>query len=135
MSWVTPKTNWSDSDLCTHEDANRIAGNINFLAPAVNLKANYTQGDFWTEAQIKAILSALSKLIVAVGLDDEPIQFQPAITADLLNEIEQQTLDLYNKLGLNAEQHVADIYAGDDLYTAHFGQYTDVAENYVRGLN
>lgn len=135
MAWVTPKINWSDSDLCTHEDANRIAGNINFLAPGMNLKANYTQGDFWTEAQIKAILSALSKLIVAVGLDDEPILFQTAITADLLNEIEQQTLDLYNKLGLNAEQHVADIYAGDDLYTSHFGQYTDVAENYVRGLN
>lgn len=135
MAWQTPKINWSDSDLCTHEDANRIAGNINFLAPGQNLKANYTQADFWTVAQIKAILTALSRLIVAVGLDDEPIQYQPVISADLLNAIEQQTLDLYNKLGLNAEQHVADIYAGDNLYTAHFGQYTGVAENFVRGLN
>lgn len=133
MAWVTPKINWSDSDLCTYEDANRIAGNINFLDPGQDLKADYTQGDYWTEAQIRAILSALSGLIAAVGLDDEPIQFQPAITAGLLNAIEQQLADAYERLAALDRQHVADIFCGDGIYVAADGQYTNTAENYTRG--
>ena len=31
MAWQTPYTSWSNGNLFTYEDMNRITGNINYL--------------------------------------------------------------------------------------------------------
>lgn len=132
MAWQDPVTTWSNGNRFTYNDMNRIAGNVNFLYPSANLKDDYTQNDFLTTTQWSALTSALQDLIVTTGLSAEiPGE---AMTADTINDIESLTQDLYDRIGLNNAQVVANIYTGDDLYAAATGQYTDVAENYTRGV-
>ena len=132
MAWQTPYTTWSNGNRFTYDDMNRIAGNVNYLYPAASLKADYTNNDILTTTQWAALLSALQDLIVTTGLSAEiPGE---AMTADTINDIESLTQTLYDRIGLNNAQAVANIYTGDDLYAAATGQYTDVAENYTRGV-
>lgn len=130
MAWQTPKTNWSNGNRFTYIDMNRITGNINYLYPGANLPT-YTQNDFLTKNGWDALLSALDLLVTTSGLDATVPG--DAMTGDTMNEVEGLILDLKERIELNAAQAVANIYAGDDIYTAAAGSYPN-AENYVRGI-
>ena len=40
-SWITPKTNWSSGDFCTHVDINRIRNNILYLYEQIDVTPIY----------------------------------------------------------------------------------------------
>lgn len=132
MSWQTPFTNWTRNSRVTYEDMNRIAGNLNYLLPSANLKDDYTASDFVTVTEWNNICNALVKLITLANVG---LRFSPSIilTYNLFNNIERYTGIIYNTLTLYDLQHVADNYAGDDLYSASAGAYGNT-ENYVRGF-
>lgn len=130
MAWVTPYTDWSDGNMFTYEDWNRIAGNINYLYSAANIPTA-THNDFLTKAMWTAAINALQTLIYATGLNaDVP---GSTMNAEAINAIEDLIQQLYDRIGLNLRQTVATAFAGDDIYAANAGQYTDIAENYTRG--
>ena len=132
MSWQTPFTQWTRNSRVTYTDMNRIAGNLNYLLPSANLKDDYTATDFVTVTEWNNICNALVKLITLANLG---LRFSPSIilTYNLFNNIERYTGIIYNTLTLYDLQHVADNYAGDDLYSASAGAYGNT-ENYVRGF-
>ena len=132
MAWITPKTDWSNGNRFTYNDANRIAGNINFLYPAANVKDDYTQDDYLSVTDFNAWTTNLTALVSVSGLTAVVSGYDG--TAETFNSIESLLSDLYIRIQLNNEQKVANIYAGDDLYAASDGQYTGVTENYSRGI-
>lgn len=130
MAWVTPYTDWSDGQMFTYNDWNRIAGNINHMYPAANIPT-VTQNDFLTKQIWDTAIAALQTLIYVTGLAaDVPGE---DLTADTMNALESLIQGLYDRIALNLAQAVAVVYSGDDLYAAVSGSYPDVAENYVRG--
>lgn len=131
MSWITPVIDWSESDRMTTTDINRIAGNLNYLYPAAALKENYTQNDFITYEEWASIISSLSDLVTVSGLSADVPGFD--MDAATFNAVEDLTADLSERIELNTAQAVATAYAGDDLYSAAAGSYTDTTDNYTRG--
>lgn len=131
MSWQTPFTQWTQTSRVTYTDMNRIAGNLNYLLPSANLKDDYTATDFVTVTEWNNICNALVRLITLANVG---LRFSPSIilTHNLFNNIERYTGIIYNTLTLYDLQHIADNYAGDDLYSSSWGSYGNT-ENYVRG--
>lgn len=130
MAWQTPYTSWSNGNLFTYEDMNRITGNINYLYPGANLP-EVTQNSFLTVSLWHSVLNALQTLIYVSGLSaDVP---GDEMTADTMNDVEDLIQRLADRIELNLAQTVATVYTGDDVYVAESGGYTDVSENYVRG--
>lgn len=132
MSWQTPFTQWTRNSRVTYSDMNRIAGNLNYLLPSANLKDDYTATDFVTVTEWNHICNTLVRLITLANVG---LRFSPSVilTYNLFNNIERYTGIIYNTLTLYDLQHVADNYAGDDLYSASAGAY-GITENYVRGF-
>lgn len=131
MAWTYTYTDWSNGNNFTHEDMNRISGNINYLYPAAALPT-YTQNDILTTTDWAELVKALMALINASGVSGEAPG--SILTADTINQVERLIQDIYDRINLNMAQEVATVYAGDDLYAAATGSYTDISENYVRGV-
>ena len=130
MAWQTPYTSWSNGNMFTYEDMNRITGNINYLYPAANLPT-VTQNDFLTVTLWHSVLGALQTLIFVSGVAaDVP---GDEMTADTMNDVEDLIQRIADRIELNIAQTVATVYSGDDVRAAESGGYTDVTENYVRG--
>ena len=120
MAWITPKTDWLETDRCTYTDMNRIAGNVNEICETT-LKANYTQDDVVTLAEWQAIISALETVALSVGyVPDETMT--ESVTADSYNAVEGVTLGLKEWIDILARQESAKIYLGDGVYCGD-GQY------------
>ena len=133
MAWQTPKTDWADVDLFTYADMNRIAANVNYLYPQASLKTNWVRNDFLDVTNWEALLAALKYLVETIQIDSDIIT-ATVLNSATMNAIEQQLQDLYEKVDINARQHDADIYIGDDIFLANDGQYRGFTENYVRGV-
>ena len=133
MAWQTPKTDWADVDLFTYADMNRIAANVNYLHPEASLKTNWVRNDFLDVTNWEALLAALKYLVETIQIDSDIIT-ATVLNSATMNAIEQQLQDLYEKVDVNARQHDADIYIGDDIFLANDGQYRGFTENYVRGV-
>lgn len=120
MARITPKTDWLETDRCTYEDMNRIAGNVNEICGA-SLKANYTQNDVVTLSEIRTIITTLETKKEAAGYDPEDTLVETA-TADGLNAIESYTLGLKDWIDLLARQASAKGRSGDDIFAGdgHF---------------
>lgn len=114
MAWITPKTDWLESDRCTYSDMNRIAGNINEICNT-SLKADYTQDDVVALSEVQAIITALETKAVAVLYDPE-VTLTETATADSFNAIESYTLGLKDWLDLLARQASAKVYSGDSIF-------------------
>lgn len=114
MAWITPKTDWTDAEHVTYDDMNRIAGNVNYLA-GTSLKDDYTQDDVVTLTEWKAIITALNDLVENEGytMDGEPDESTTALN---FNTVESITKGTKEWIDLKEYQHVADIYANDDIY-------------------
>ena len=120
MAWITPKTDWLETDRCTYSDMNRIAGNVNEIC-GTSLKANYTQDDVVTLAEWQAIVSAIESKANEVGyviIDG----IGESVTADNFNAAESITFGIKARIELLARQAAARIYAGDSIYLGD-GQY------------
>ena len=126
MAWQTPKTDWANGNRFTYSDMNRITGNINTLYPAANLKDDWAQNDILTVTAWSSVLNALQALIVTSGLSASIPG--DAMTGDTMNEVEDLTQRLSDRIELNLAQEVANIYSGDDLFSAA------PVENYTRGI-
>lgn len=132
MSWQTPFTQWTQTSRVTHEDMNRIAGNINYLLPSANLKDDYTASDFVTVTEWSNLCDALIRLITLSNVDEYYSTLTYGLSHTAFNKIERITGVVYDALTVYDLQHVADNYAGDDLYSASAGAY-GTTENFVRG--
>lgn len=131
MSWQTPFTQWTQTSRVTYADMNRIAGNINYLLPSANLYDRYTANDFVTVTDWENICNALIRLITLSNVN-EYFSLTWSLTSNTFNTIERITGVIYDALTIYDMQHVADNYAGDDLYSSSWGSYGNT-ENYVRG--
>lgn len=114
MAWQEPYTSWADTDRCTYDDMNRIAGNVNYIC-GTSLKADYTQNDVITLAQWNAIITALDTLAASYDFTpaDEP---DTSTYSGNFNAVESYTLDLKNWIDLINAQAVARSYVGDPIY-------------------
>lgn len=114
MAWITPKTDWLETDRCTYSDMNRIAGNVNELC-GTSLKADYTQNDAVTLAEWRAIISALVAKAEEAGyvIIDE---IGESVTAENFNAAESVTFGTKARIELLARQASAAIYSGDGFY-------------------
>lgn len=130
MAWTYTYTDWSNGNNFTHDDMNRITGNINYLYPSAGLPT-YTQNDILTTTDWTDVTDALSVLISVSGVGGSVPG--DTMTADTMNEVEGLIQQIYDRINLNNAQAVANIYAGDDLYTASVGQYS-TCDNYSRGV-
>ena len=121
MSWVTPKTDWQGTDRCTYADANRIAGNINYLLDSDTLKADYDQDDVITLTERNALMSALETLAEAnkYAWEEAP---DTSATALNFNRVESITLGIKEWIELINAQSVAKIFSGDAIFLGD-GQY------------
>lgn len=126
MAWQTPYTTWSNGNRFTYDDMNRIAGNVNYLYAAADLKDDYTNNDFLSASEWTALQAALQTLIATTGLSAEVPG--DAMTADTINEVESLIQDLYDRITLNQAQAVAVVHVGQGYYTA------ETAQNYLRGV-
>lgn len=115
MAWITPKTDWLETDHCTYEDMNRIAGNVNEVCGISSLKADYTQDDVVTLAELHNIITALETMAELAGYTSDETLTE-LTTADSYNTIESFTLGLKNWIDLLLKQASAKIYVGDDIY-------------------
>lgn len=130
-TWQEPFTSWTPNSRVTYEDMNRIAGNINYLLPSANLYDQYTASDFVTVTDWENICNALIRLITLSNVN-EYFSLTWSLTSGVFNRIERITGAIYDALTIYDLQHVADNYAGDDLYASSWGSYGNT-ENYVRG--
>ena len=121
MAWITPKTDWLETDRCTYEDMNRIAGNVNEVCGISSLKADYTQDDVVTLAEWWSIITALETMAELAAYTSGETMTE-AVTADSFNAVESFTLDLKNWIDLLLRQAAAKIYVGDGIYAGE-GQY------------
>lgn len=133
MAYITPKTDWGQSDLVTAEDLNRIFGNVNHLTGSA-LKDNFTADDFLTLAQWNGLIAQLRKLelatrvvasvpeVTAITIPDT------SMTAQTFNNAETLTQNLQERVAYMFKQKAAITYAGDPVYT------TQVPDAYTRGL-
>lgn len=123
MSWITPKTDWLETDRCTYTDINRIAGNVNYLLDSDTLKDDYTQDDVIALTEWEAILEALSGLAEASKYVPEDVP-DASTTSLNMNVVEAMILGVKEWINLINAQSVAKIYSGDDIYLGD--------NNYVR---
>lgn len=123
MAWNGVKKDWSNSDIVSSDDLNRINANIRYLYPLANLKVNYTKNDFLTLQEWNAMLAALSSLKAAERITT-PLPANSMVPATF-NSLESLVEELYERQILLTKQHKADVYPQDLLYAG---------ENYVRGL-
>ena len=128
MAWITPKTDWAETDYFTYIDANRITGNLNHIYPSADLKDDYDNDDVITVSEWTAVLDALDAIIEETGytIDAEALAPSMIAAAYNFNTIESLTQSLKDWIELLERQHVAAIYSGDGLYTSA------VPENYSR---
>ena len=133
MAWIQPKTDWVQSDHVTHEDLNRIFGNINHLAGS-SLKADYTQDDFLTSANWNALISRLRTLELATRVVTEAVETRPGalpgtdMTSATFNAAEIYMQALYERLGYMFNQQKAVCYTGDPVYAS------EVPDTFSRGM-
>lgn len=125
--WIQPYTAWSELETCAYTDMNRIANNINIMA-GTSLKDDYTQDDIATKQQWEDIIDALDDLIDNEGYEAEE-RPDMSVTAHNLNVVEGIIEGLRDWIDKKEAQHVADVYAGDDLYAQ------DAGGDYVRGAD
>ena len=121
MAWITPKTDWAETDFCTYSDMNRIAGNLNYLLDASTLKDDYTQNDVVTLTEWEAIIDAIETLSALYGYDYNDILNNSATAQNFAN-VETLTLELRNWIDLLVAQKAARAYLGDPIYLGD-GQY------------
>lgn len=114
MAWITPKTDWLETDRCTYTDMNRIAGNVNEICET-SLKDDYTQDDVVALSEIQAIIAALETKAAAVRYDPEDTLTETT-TADSINAIESFTLGLKDWLDLLVRQASAKVFSGDSIF-------------------
>jgi len=114
MAWITPKTDWLETDRCTYEDMNRIAGNVNEIC-SISLKANYTQDDVVTLTEWQNIIIALETMAELAGYTSDETLTE-LVTADSYNAVESFTLGLKTWIDLLLRQTSAAIYSGDGFY-------------------
>lgn len=114
MAWITPKTDWLETDRATYTDINRIAGNINEICET-SLKDNYTQDDVVSLSEFEAFISALETKAETVKYEPEEV-LTVTTMADSFNALEGYTLGLKEWIDILARQQSAYIYLGDDLY-------------------
>lgn len=123
MSWQTPRTDWTNGENFTAAEMNRIAGNINYLNPKAGLKEDYTEDDILTQNQWDTMQEALRVLLTICGISAEIPG--DVINSATINAVEQLTAALKIRVDSIRAQAMANIYAGDPLYSG---------ENYVRGV-
>lgn len=119
MAWITPKTDWSEIDLCTYEDMNRIAGNLNELA-GTSLKADYTQDDVVTVEEWSDIVDTVLGLVESehyYNHDDVPGMDATALN---LNIVEGLTQELADWIELKRRQAESAAYAGEGYIVNDF---------------
>lgn len=121
MSWITPKTDWLETDRCTYADINRIAGNVNELLDVPSLKDDYIQGDVITLAEWEAILQALDDIAIAAGYNWEDFP-DATVSALNFNLVESFTLGLKDWIDIIERQQSAYVYLGDAAYLGE-GEY------------
>lgn len=124
--WQEPVIDWSAKDNFTHEDWNRICGNINYLYPDANLKTTYTKNDVLTKSAWNDAITILEKLVIVTGVNSSlPDEI---MTASNINKIEGLILELKKPMDLRFAQRVANIYSGDSIYVS------TGPEDYTRGI-
>lgn len=128
MAWITPKTDWAETDYFTYVDANRIAGNLNHIYPTAALKDDYDDDDVVTASEWTAVLGTLDAIISATGytIDAEALAPSMIAAAYNFNTVESLTQSLKDWIELLDRQHAAAVFTGDNLYTS------GVPENYSR---
>lgn len=120
MAWVTPKTDWADTDYFTYADINRIDGNLNVLYPSADLKTDFDNDDIITVTQWQAVLDTLDTIIETTGYSIDAEDTSPSMTAAAynFNIVESLTQSLSDWIDLLNRQASARIYSGDDLYSS-----------------
>ncbi len=114
MAFITPKTDWLETDRCTYVDMNRIAGNTNELC-GTSFKADYTNNDVVTLSEWQAIASALTSKADEVGYTIV-YAIGNAVTAANFNAAESATFGIKARIDLIERQEAARLYAGDNVY-------------------
>lgn len=109
MSWIEPKTNWTENDYFNIEDYNRIKNNIDYLMKEVGYVVKPVDGTdmgedvtstlvVWKSDQFNAFENNMDKVVAAMGDEFDTRRYFPNgafINADSLNRIEQACLDTY----------------------------------------
>lgn len=109
MSWIEPKTNWTENDYFNIEDYNRIKNNIDYLMKEVGYVVKPVDGTdmgedvtstlvVWKSDQFNAFENNIDKVVAAMGDEFDTRRYFPNgafINADSLNRIEQACLDTY----------------------------------------
>lgn len=127
MAWTTPVTDRQSGAICTVTDMNRISQNIDWLATELTTyqlytgatvqKTTWTKNDYITIEDWTDILDVLDAMADALAL---LITGQPdaAQTYDNYNQVEDITLQIYDRLQLLLSQANLNKYAGQpDLYS------------------
>ena len=102
---------------------NRIAGNINPIFPAANLFDKYTENQYVTLSQWEKIISSLKVLSSTINLSVE-LPTEEAISGNF-NIVGEITIKCKKRIDLIAQQNVAKIYAGNDIF---------LGQPYARGV-
>lgn len=116
MTWINPKTDWSEADRVTSSDMNRICGNLNVIYPDGKLKEDYTDNDFVTVTQWHQILSSLRVMLAVTGLAEPALGDE--MTSETFSQVEDLTLQIRNQILYLLDQTKAAAYSGDLVYAA-----------------
>ncbi len=133
MAWIQPKTDWVQSDHVTHEDLNRIFGNVNILAGST-MKEDYSKNDFLTLQQWEQLISHLKRLELATRVVSSAAAVASVtvpgtqMTAQTFNDAETLTQALSERIAYMFRQKAALGYADDPIYAS------TVPDNYTRGM-
>lgn len=137
MAWITPVTDRTSGAICTANDMNRIAGNLDWLTTELSThqlysgttisKTSYNADDYVTIGNWSNILDVLNDLIDAI-LPDIGQTANDSTTFDNFNTVESLTLAIYERYQLILNQANANHYVGDSIYTE------GVISGYVGGL-
>ncbi len=129
MAWQEPFENWAKGSFVTHEDMNRITGNIKHIFPDYGGKTNWTNNDIISISDWNSIKNALSQLMQTTGYNgDIP---GDEMIADTFNLLEANIRGIYERIGLNKLQIDAYVYPRSDFAVLYA---TDPCRNYVRGV-
>ena len=118
MAWITPKTDWTNTDRFEYTDFNRIKNNIQYLRDrAASLIKSFeiesmgddmtSYSDYWKVDYFNAIERNLNTIAQNTygkdyGYSKTFYANQSFITFDELNRIESAMLDMYNLMGRQA---------------------------------
>ena len=127
LGWQTPYTNWSTGSFVTHEDMNRIGGNLNYLlngATEATIKEDWTQDDFVTRQAWQSICVAIKALAIWVGIPNLPGP-TTELSAENFNLAEIAILTLQRPVELRWRQFGKylndDVFATSETLTAYVG--------------